>query len=247
MHYIRTLAGDTLDEMLHPAFRKVQFDDEPAIITVSTRARQAWVMDPSLLPTPILDITAEDDAGGSRSKLFRDVTLAIQGLTPEKLAASRNWNKDMLHTPLRDEVYRMWTHVFWDVSRFLVEAADGTGHMHPPGEEIIAVEYPDAALQDRETIVLERVCEKPVLFAPTFVDRGIRVTVRVGEHAEADEAPDFVFDTTTPDQWEVFNERSVYWIKKGEKVAISIAGGDDTKRSGVAAVFVYCKMCEGPH
>ncbi|OJD36491.1 uncharacterized protein BKCO1_11000114 [Diplodia corticola] len=297
-------------------FRAVDYRDDPAVYTVSTRLRETWVTDPALIlaaaeiPSPcdssklVPDIgtviraiqslsinTANSndddddnnnntnngcggDCGGGKDgdNDGKDITDRTGGSTQtdDALRALRNADKDTLHTPLRDAVYYNWNHVFWDVTRFLLilsqpceEEEEGeevtvaaatspgkgmygemVGHMHPPTEEVFAVEYPKKdggcdGMVETAAAAWEKVFETNVLLAPTFVEEGVDVRVAIGE---GEQASGFNFDAR--ETRGVYNEPIVYWIRKGERVRMTLSGKYGKGKSGVAAVFVLGKLCE---
>ncbi|KKY23755.1 hypothetical protein UCDDS831_g02786 [Diplodia seriata] len=143
MHTIPTPA-DTLDRP--PAFGAIDYRDDPAVYTVSTRLREAWITDPALIPTAAVSerspklpdigtvIRAIQSLGNKNNNDSKDADnnnndggdddiggtggTAITSQTDDILIrALRNADTNTLHTPLRDAVYHNWNHVFWDVSR----------------------------------------------------------------------------------------------------------------------------------
>lgn len=282
MHTVPDFNNDDLYRQ--PPFIAVDYRDEPAVHTVSTRLREAWVTDPALIQTatntasntnPDLDIgtviraiqfITTTASGSSSSSSHGDEN---SGKTPtDALSAFRNADKNTLHTALRDAVYHNWNHVFWDVARFLRQeqeekgeygdeetAAGGgghketVGHLHPPAEGVFPLEYPEGWGRGRSdgagavewmdgTAVIEKEFEMNVLVVPTFVEEGVKVEFAIGE---GDGVRGFTFDATATRG--VYNEPLVYWIRKGERVKISFSGGVGD-RCGVAAVFVYGKLCD---
>ncbi|KAB2581202.1 hypothetical protein DBV05_g56 [Lasiodiplodia theobromae] len=288
MHIVSALNDDDLYRQ--PPFIAVDYRDEPAVYTVSTRLREAWVTDPALIQSATNTATNTNNPDVDIGTVIR----AIQSITTtpasgscshgdekggkspaDALAAFRNADKNTLHTALRNAVYHNWNHVFWDVARFLrqdqeekgryeegqtaersMEAGGGhkasVGHLHPPAEGVFPLEYPErwgpgpsdeagaAGLCDWTggTTAMEREFETNVLVVPTFVEEGVKVGFAIGE---GDEVRGFTFDATTTRG--VYNEPVVYWIRKGEMVKISLSG-DIEDRRGVAAVFVYGKLCD---
>ncbi|EOD42908.1 hypothetical protein UCRNP2_10431 [Neofusicoccum parvum UCRNP2] len=240
MHTIRTVTGTTLAEMLHPPFRRVDYADDAAVLTVSTRLRQAWATSPALIAAPGPGGPAASPGDG-----VGQIIRAIQSASPEELARARNPDKDAVHTPLRDSIYHSWNHVFWDVSRFLQDAACGTGHLHPPSESVLAVEYPEEPREGRAVVdVVEKTWETSVLLAPTFLEEGVKLRFEIGEMegCGGEDGSGFVFDATGTKG--VYNETEVYWVRRGERVRISIGGDYGKERAGVAAVFVCGMLCD---
>ena len=121
MHTIRTLT-----DMLNPSFRAVQFGDEGAMITVTTRVRQAWTAIPPEKEPPY----NQNDVGAFIPE--------IQTKPEDEIKK----NPDMtIHTPWRETIYEMWNHVFYDVMRFLPEVGMGVGHFHPPSHDVMEVRF----------------------------------------------------------------------------------------------------------
>ncbi|KAH7058903.1 hypothetical protein B0J12DRAFT_696576 [Macrophomina phaseolina] len=219
-----------------PPFRTVNYADDGPVLTVSTRLRQAWVSSPSLitstnqtLPLPPSPSTAQDGDTDTTPFDITTILRAVGSASPADLRRLRNSDNEELHTPLRDAVYYNWNHVFWDVARFLGEVAVGAGHLHPPAEGVFAMGWKAGE---------ERVFETNILLAPTFVEEGVRVRFDVGNRAGSG----IVFDATGVRG--VYNETVVHWIRKGERIKLCLEGEMKGSRCGVAAVFVYGKLCD---
>ncbi|KAL1630857.1 hypothetical protein SLS54_000730 [Diplodia seriata] len=80
MHTIPTPA-DTLDRP--PAFGAIDYRDDPAVYTVSTRLREAWITDPALIPTAAVP---------ERSPKLPDIGTVIRAI--QSLGNNNNNNKN---------------------------------------------------------------------------------------------------------------------------------------------------------
>lgn len=284
MHTVPDINNDDLYHQ--PPFIAVDYRDEPAVYTVSTRLREAWVTDPALIQSATDTATNADLDIGTVIRAIQSITTTASGSSShgdensgkspaDALSTFRNADKNTLHTGLRNAVYHNWNHVFWDVARFLRQeqeekgeyengetaetmagAGEGhkesVGHLHPPAEGVFPLEYPEGWGRSRSdraaavgvsdwmdgAAVMERQFEMNVLVVPTFVEEGVKVEFAIGE---GDGVRGFTFDATTTRG--VYNEPLVYWVRKGERVKIWLSG-DTEDRRGVAAVFVYGKLCD---
>ncbi|KAF4303865.1 hypothetical protein GTA08_BOTSDO07875 [Botryosphaeria dothidea] len=218
------------------SFRAINYADDPAVVTVSTGLRQAWITLPSLIPAATDNPTSRDGSAGRRPQLGAIIRAAQSASS----TPSRHPEKEDVHTRLRAAVHYYWNHVFWDVAQFLEgETGGSTGHLHPPAEDVFAVRYPVGGQGDGGMVVVEeKVFETNVLVVPTFVEEGTRVRIDVGK-GKGDGCE---LDATEVDG--MYNEAEVYWIRKGERVRISLGGAVGEDRSGVAAVFVYGQLCD---
>jgi hypothetical protein len=235
----RRLVGSSDEEIFNPPFRCVDYGNDPAVHTVSTRLRQAWLLRPELAG----DVDFSDPTKGA-GKMIR----AIQNSSEQELVSMRNQDKETVHTGLRDSIYHMWNHVFWDASKFLAEVNCNTGMFQPPAEEVLTVQYPvDEDLKTCGGTSLVRVqvleLDTNILLSPIFVDSGVKMRVVAGaeeqmtvEENELHESTCFAIDTTKTDgDW---NESYICWVGSGRRIQIYLGGDFDKSRSGVAAVFV---------
>ncbi len=260
MYMHRKLTGSTIEEMLHPCFRKVDFKEATAVYTVAHNLRRCWVT------RPVYDLSQTDES--DTSSAVPDQIRVIQETSEEEFEAMRNPDKEQVHTPFRDCIYHVYNHVFWDVKNFLIEAAMDTGHFHPPKHEVFAVMYPEATpgspagqgdIVDR--FVEERKFNVPVLIIPAYLDPGVKVVFSSGravedvktmedkenqdkeEEKEGDSNEGFAFDASGADT--LYNGTEVGWIMSGQSIQISLAGNKETRdRRGVAGVFVVGMLCQ---
>ncbi len=230
MHSVRHLDGATIEEMLYPKFRIVNFDDEPAIRTVATSLRDAW----PILPGEPAEEGADASALGAFLRAHRTVS--------ERQQAPRNPDKDTVRTPWRDEIYHMWNHVFWDVGRFLAEVGPGIGEFHPPAHEVFVVDYPSSAGGDGKGMAVRKVWDTNVLLLPAYLEPGIRVRFSSGGVERQDGMVEKVLGTFDGE-----NTAEIWFVMAGLEVNIYVEGEYEGGRKGVAAVLVYGKLCTQDH
>ncbi|KAJ7584775.1 hypothetical protein C8J56DRAFT_892507 [Mycena floridula] len=205
MYCIRTLDGESLQEQFFPPFRKINFGDDSAVMTVSSLLPYAW----NSIPTDNSTI----------ANFMRD-TSYLSDAEREALPS----NPDLtIHTKWRDDVYRHWNHVYYDVMNFLQEAAPGVGHLHPPSHDVLPVPYQTQTKK----------WDTSVLLIPTYLVPGVKVRL----------------DTTGPDQktlgvFDGMNTTEIFWLMKGTEVTTIIEGQEKEGLAAVLAVGVLCDCGE---
>ncbi|CAH0056105.1 unnamed protein product [Clonostachys solani] len=245
MHTIRTLSGSTRDEALDPAHRSVNYDDDGAVRTVTTRSRQIWLCRPEAFDFD--DSTfSNPDTGEAFSRIIR----FIQDLPGEELTALKNPDTSSVHTPLRDMVYDMWNHVFWDVAQFLGQVNCNTGTFCPPAHEILAISYPETPVEvGRMQRVAQLQSDCNLMIGAVYVAPGVRLRFLVGQpdqesfmestfNSEAF-GPDVLVDATKVTG--CYNEPYVHWVRRNRNIQVFLEGQPDQPKGGLAAVFVYGK------
>jgi len=249
MFMIRRLTGNTTGEMLLPAFRKVNVGGDPSVLTVTHRLRQCWVTTPVSSFSDAVE--AEIDAA------IGDQLRRLQNCTDDEVRELMNPDKLEVHTPYRDRIYRLFNHVFWDVSKFLNNAALGVGHHHPPNHAVLPLFYPGSGPDHGESLagIADKISGVPFLVLPAYIEPGVKVYISSagwhmgaleggGEAATAEqrmveENEGIMFDAT--EAKEVFTSYEVGWVKAGHDVDITLGG--ETHRTGLAAVLVLGVLC----
>lgn len=241
MFTIRNFTGGTLDEMLSPPLRVVDYGNDRAVITVSTRLRQCWRLRPDWP-----EGEGFSDTNGGISKMIH----SIQDASKDALESGRNPDNDTIHTPLRDATYHTWNHVFWDVSKFLAEVNCNTGTFTPPAHEVVVLNYPTNGQTWDESMYAHaqtmEVGDQAMLISPIFVDVGLKLRLTTGTEVKCPSSEEelqstahFAVDATTEEKFD--EEFKICWVKSGEVVQMYIGGHCDGSRKGVAAVFVCGK------
>jgi hypothetical protein len=229
MIHLRTLDG-TAEDLVDPAFRAITFDDEAAIVLVSTHLRHAWT---ALPPAADADAgTADVDLAPALAAFIR----ASHARSDEERKAVPQEpdakSVDAVHTKWRDEVYYHWNHVFWDVARFLGELACTGVHMHPPAHRVFAVDFRSGAVGVR------KVWETDILVIPAYLAPGVSVRcARGGESGEGEKTLG-TFDGT--------NVYEIWYVRRNTEVVLHIDGGAEAS-GDVAAVLVYGVLCRDAH
>ena len=222
MHTLRTLEGNTIEEMLNPPFRSVNFDDEAAIVQVSTHLRLAWTALPG-------DDTSIDAVGWfTRDSSYRT--------DEERKLVPQNPNKDDYRTAWRESVYHMWNHVFYDVMRFLPEVGMGVGHIHPPSHDAFAMDYPQVG-DSNGSVAVKKKWDTNVLIVPAFLEPGVSIRMFVSQASENGQSQ------KTLGSFDGFNTADIWWLKSGVEVCFYVEGDYEKDRKGVAAVLVYGILC----
>ncbi|VUC24902.1 unnamed protein product [Clonostachys rosea] len=245
MHTIRTLSGATFDEALDPPHRSVNYDDDGAVRTVTTRSRQIWLCRPDAF-----DFDDSTFSTPSKGEAFSRIVRFIQDLPSDELAALKNPDTSSVHTPLRDMVYSMWNHVFWDVAQFLVEVNCNTGTFCPPAHEVLAISYPETPIENgkmQRVAQLQSGCN--IMVGAVYVAPGVRLRFLVGQpDRESFMASGFDSDAFGPDVLVdatkvtgCYNEPYVHWIRRNRSIQVFLEGLPEEPEGGLAAVFVYGK------
>ena len=161
MHHFRVASGDTLAEQMNPSFRKINFSDESAMVTVSYLLRMAWTA------SPPEQITSQS--------LGSWIAAQSKRTSEERAAYPRN--KDLnLETAWRDLVYEMFQHVFYDVHRFMQEVCMLWGDYKPPSHEAFALPFPAASSSSSAASgEVEKVWDVAVYLIPAYMAKGAAV------------------------------------------------------------------------
>uniref|UniRef100_A0A8H7TNK7 Uncharacterized protein n=1 Tax=Bionectria ochroleuca TaxID=29856 RepID=A0A8H7TNK7_BIOOC len=250
MHTIRTLSGSTHDEALDPPHRSVNYDDDGAVRTVTTRSRQIWLCRPEAF-----DFDDGTFSNPNPGEAFGRIARFIQNLPDEELAALKNLDTSSVHTPLRDMVYWMWNHVFWDVARFLSEVNCNTGTFRPPAHEVLAINYLETPIEvGRMQRVAQLQSDCNIMIGAVYVAPGVRLRFLVGQPDQESFmasrfnsdafGPDILFDSTKVTG--CYNEPYVHWIRRNRNIQVFLEGQPDQPIGGLAAVFVYGKCQHQP-
>lgn len=223
----RTLDG-TLEDMLNPSFRTVDFADDPAVKTIASYMRHCWVAIPPPTEAPTLAYTQEDIGAFIRS---------IQTET-ETEREERPKNADRtVYTPWREAVYRMWNHVFTDVMLFLPEVGRGIGHFHFPSYTVLPLSFPGTGPE------MAMKWATNMLIIPTYLGQGVQVRMskNVDEWGKEGEHTLGKFDGK--------NECEIWWVRKGTEVKFHLEAGDEGVREGeaLAAVLMLAVLCDEGH
>ncbi|CAH0041700.1 unnamed protein product [Clonostachys rhizophaga] len=245
MHTIRTLGGSTRDEALDPPHRPVNYDDDGAVRTVTTRSRQIWLCRPEAF-----DFDDGTFSNPNHGEAFGRIARFIQNLPEEELVALENLDTSSVHTPLRDMVYWMWNHVFWDVARFLSEVNCNTGTFRPPAHEVLAINYPETPIEAGKMQRVTRLqSDCNIMMGAVYVAPGVRLRFLVGQPdresfmtSEFDSdafGPDVLVDATKVTG--CYNEPYVHWIRRNRNIQVFLEGRPDQPKGELAVVFVYGK------
>jgi len=252
MFMSRRVTGTSVEEMLFPAFRKVDFAGASAVRTIAQRLRQCWAT------TPVSNISG--DAEVDVNKEITDQMRRLQGCTDDEVKELAYPDKDDAHTPFRELVYGFYNHVFWDVAGFLNDAAAGIGHPHPPNHAVLPLFYPGSGPDSGGGLagIAEKLSGVPFLIIPAYIEPGVKVCIssaawrmgalKGGDEAAAEEKQmvedneGLVFDATGSE--ELYNATEIGWVKADQDIDVTLGG--ETNRTGLAAVLVIgpLSLCE---
>lgn len=155
MHTTRTIDWDNI---FTPSFRIVHFEEEAAMVIVSTQLRYAWTAIPH------------------NEGLNRFAKENYERSEEERLAVPQNPDTNTVHTRWRDEVYEAWSHVFYDVMNFLQDVGPDVGHYHPPSHDILSLQYPGND-GNQETAAVKKTWGTKVLIIPAHLEPGVAIRV----------------------------------------------------------------------
>ena len=231
--YTETIPRSSTFENHDPAFRKINFDDSPAVSTVSKHLRHAWNTLPAAastaghaidLPRAISDFIAADY---SRSEEQRD-------------ALPKHPNKEAVRTEWRTAVAEFWNHVFCDVCHYLREKDCNVGCFHASKPNLIVLNYPKPGEEFSA-------CQKVVfpenrLIIPAFFDSGASIQAFIQEKQP-------VFGGyEVPRQCEIGslddrNFTEAWYVRRNREATFCVESDQEMDRSGVAAVLVCGLLC----
>lgn len=224
-----------LSDITQMNLRKIDFSQDAAQITATIFFRYAWIYEP---PTP------EDANFNAFSQIYRSNRDELW----EKMPTTSE--RETLHTPLRDEVYHLFNHLFYDVSNFMTRMYD-VGHLHPPNSDAFGLNFPVPQSQsqteeNKDACVFTKTWETEVLLVPAYLAPG--VVVRVETCSEKVENGETVKDTpmsrgtfTKENPWQV------WYLQKGLETRFYIEGEWEQEPKGLAAAMVYGKLCPENH
>ena len=193
MHTSRTVDGSSLESMLFPPFRKVEFQEDFPQVLVSTQLRHAWTALPG-----------EATTSGTVGEFIK---ANYESTDEQRAAVPKNPDKDILHTAWRDEVYRMFNHLFYDVSNWLQDVGPGIGHMHLPSHDVLALEYSDADGGVRKK------WETDILIIPVYLEPRVEVIMDMTEVNEQDQSEKKVLGT-----FDGGNSAEIWYVRAGTEV-----------------------------
>ena len=236
MYTFRTLNGPP-SEFLDPAFRPVDFRDDPAVVIVSTHLRHAW--------TALPPIENPDE-----ESVFSFIK-ANHALPPEQRTTlvPQNEDKDTVKTPWRERVHDRWNSVFVDVSSFLQGVGPGIGHFRTR-DEVWGIDFPKShsneslhnGEEEKAAIKSKKVWDTNVLLIPAHLepDVSLRATItRRNEEGNEEEAPLGTFDAS--------NLTECWYLKRGIQVNFYVEGDAQRNGQGTAAVLAVGLMCLEDH
>ena len=224
MYTARTLDG-SVEDILNPVFRIINFHDSPHVILVSKYLRYAW-------PT----LRSEDtDVNGVRQFIQANSSRYEQ----EHEQLTQNPDLESLHTPWRDTIYHQWNHVFYDVMQFLTEVNCSVGHFHPPSHDAFALKYSDS--RDEKGAVLSKIWDTNVLLIPAYRASGvaIRATILRPNKDQQSEKDLATFDDS--------NVAEIWYVRSGIEVKFYIEGEFNRDSRGLAAVMACGILCTEHH
>ena len=234
MYTIRSLDG-SLQDMLDPEFRKIQFPDEVAIVTVSMHLRALWTVKP---PQPGSDEESNPMILAKTHTLTADHN-GYEGLETNSDSAS-------IDTAWRKAIAHIWNHVFVDVMRWLPEVNCSVGHFHPPSHELFAVGFPtnsDIEVDDggRRSQFLSKKWDRNVLILPAYLGKGavLRVTV---SHDSQEEPPEKELGNFDGE-----NVTEIWYLRAGVEINIHVEGAAERIEGGLAAVMAVGLLCSDSH
>lgn len=163
----------------------------------------------------------------------------------ENAAVPQNPDHNTVHTAWRDEIYENWNHLFLDVSRFLQGAGVGIGHLHPPSQEVFALEYPQASSDEREVGPEVKKWDTDVLIIPTYLAPGVQVKMTMLSADSADEGASSAGKTLGTFNGE--NTAEIWYVRPGVEVSFHLEGSWEEHKEGVAAVLVCGLLCQDEH
>jgi hypothetical protein len=239
MHYVRSMEGATLAEQMNPSFRKVSFDDEPPIVTISTLLCDAWISLPPEVP--------------STQKLGTWMTTYSKKTSDEK-AATPFAEDDNVHTTWRDLIYEMFNHVFYDVYQFLSEACMLEGEFVPPSQEAFALRYPgDSSSSSDAGAIMDRSWDVAVFLIPAYVApdvtvQAFRLQDRYGDYGEEGKELDHfnAFSRSGHEIWYILPGTNVRFVVKQDAAKGRTIGGS-TAAVMVAGLFTPGQVPEADH
>lgn len=208
-------------------FRKIGFEFDYDQRSVTNAFRHAWTLLP---PTPDFTVTR---------KVIRDCHAKTE---EEKSQTPRNPDTRTVHTPLRDSVYYMFNHLFYDVGHF-TEDLMGIGPFKPPNHDVFAVDFPlpDQTGDAGRVRALTKVWDTDVLVVPAYLAPGVAVRVETATIVEDGVVKDKVTER------EKFSHNQpghgwIFYIVKGVETHFYVETTGDVEVDGLAAVMVYGKM-----
>lgn len=211
MHTGRTLDG-SIENMLNPAFRAIGFDDEWAIVVVSTHLRYAW--------TVSAGEETSADAVGHFIKANHERT------EEERKEVVQNPDKDDIYTPWRGPVFTFWNHVFCDVIRWLPGVKCSVGHFHQLSQVLFAMNY---LLSGSESAaVMKKRWDTNVLVIPAYLGPGVSIRFARSEKE--------VETGNTLGKFDGSNTAKIWYLKRNVEVKIYVEGACEKDQRGVAAV-----------
>lgn len=247
MYTVRTLEG-SLQDMLDPAFRKIQFGDSPEVVTVCTHLRALWTTLPPLGQKKLEDGETSQDTTESEVNPMKYAK--SHQLRPERdgyEGLETNPNTQDLETPWRKTLAHDWNHVFYDVMNFLPEVSCSVGHFHPPSHDVLAIEFPETKPQTGSQAigknwVLRKKWYRNMLLIATYLHKGVvlRVTRLTDSQEEPPEKELGSFDGTNPHE--------IWYIRAGTEIFIHVEGDyEGGGANGLAAVMALGLVCTDSH
>ena len=234
MYTVRTLDG-TLQDTLDPAFRKINFNDEGAIVTVSTHLRALW----KVLPQQPDGDKKPNPMTIARTHELKEDRSGYEGV-------ESNPDLESLDTPWREELARNWNHVFYDVGRWLPAVSCSVGHFHPPNHEVFAIGFPNNSGNEAEdegsrSLVFKKKWDRNILIIPAYLGKGVLLRVTI-LHDSQEEPPEKELGTL-----DSRNTAEIWYLRAGVEINVHVEGAYDPTEGGVAAVMVVGLLCTDSH
>ena len=231
MHTIRNLDFTSPGDMFYPPFRKIEFQDEGAIVLMSTHLRHAWTALPGQAATSgtVLEFIK------ANHELSRE----------DRLAVPQNGDKEILSTLWRVEIYEHWNHVFYDVSNFLQSVGPGTGHLRSSSQEVMALEYPCTSRKDTngEEEIVKKTWNTNVLIIPTYLEPG----ATIGMTMPSLKGTEGTGGTRSLGAFNSSNTAEIWYVRAGVEMSFHVESSGGEKKQGTAAVLVYGILCTDEH
>ncbi|KAF7336124.1 hypothetical protein MVEN_02159500 [Mycena venus] len=209
-------------DIIKPKFRTINFEDGSPQVTVVTMARNAWTA------------KVPEDSEASDMKTVFSNWLRAHGDAKTDWGApeciEQNPDKEDVESPWRQEILRIYNHLFYDLGGFLADVNCAMGTFHPPNHTFFTVNHDSTVASPAG-----KTFDTNILIIPAFLDKGVTVTVKriltSEEEAEAE------LGSFSPAPRKSEQASTAWFIGEGVNLsfAVSVEGGE--KREGVAAVF----------
>ncbi|KAJ7461618.1 hypothetical protein FB451DRAFT_486389 [Mycena latifolia] len=155
-----------VQDVVHPRFRTIHFEDGPAQVTVVTLLRHAWTAE-----VPSADIASSGVAAVLETWMTKYGSEESQWGDPAQIA--QNHDNEDVGSEWRQRILYTYNHLFYDIGDVLPGVNDRMGRFHPPNHTSFVIDH-----ESTLGTPTEKTFDTNIILLPAFLDSGVTVSIK---------------------------------------------------------------------